>query len=265
MLGKWMKLSLVLVFLFSIGHWAQAAAGNRITMLVVPARYSVLQVAFDIVRQYPVVLVSYQGEAASDNPRLHAWNGRDWIPVSVQDYREANFLQIRPTRTILVGDEKLLPPVMASISTWCPRIDAIPSIDTAGLVNRLGRILGFKQRDWEWYASRYNLKLKDLNEDRRKDSWYDHPFVEGGIPAAAQDDFPEATVGEQSIQTPEPSGLQGSSMTETPMPSVAVEYQRPEAAPAPAASDIVTTNEASTIVPLEWEEKAITPDEIPAD
>ena len=96
MFSKWWKISLMMGILAMAGHAAWAAKGNRITMLVVPARYSVMQVAFDIVKQYPVVLVSYQGDATSETPRLHAWNGRDWIPVSVQDYREASFLQIRP-------------------------------------------------------------------------------------------------------------------------------------------------------------------------
>jgi hypothetical protein len=259
---KWLMLSLVLGLLSSAAVSVQAAAGNRISMLVVPARYSVLQVAFDIVKQYPVVLVSYQGDASTENPRIHAWNGRDWIPVSVQDYREANFLQVRPSQTILVGDEKLLPPVMASISTWCPRIETIPSIDTASLVNQLGRIFSFKQRDWEWYAARYNLVLNDVNAARRKDSWYDHPFVEGTTSATSpqQDEMPAAAVGDPMIQTPEPSGV----TTETPLPAASMEVP-PQGTPGPATSDVVDTNATAPIVPLEWEEKAATSNEIPAD
>jgi len=141
---------------------AVALTPGRVTMLVVPARYSVMQVAFDLAQKYAVILVSYQGDATSDAPLLHAWNGREWIKISMEEYANASFLQVTPGEALLIGDEKLLPPVLASsISGWCPKVTTIPSIDTATLVNTFAREFSFKAGEWEWFARRYNLTLND--------------------------------------------------------------------------------------------------------
>lgn len=158
---------------------SMALTPGRMTMLVVPARYSVMQVAFDLAQKYAVVLVSYQGDASSEAPLLHAWNGKEWIKISADEYAHASFLQVTPGEALLVGDETLLPPVLAaSISGWCPKVTTIPSIDTATLVNTFAREFSFKPGEWEWFSRRYNLTLNDENAPRRNTSWYDRPAYE---------------------------------------------------------------------------------------
>ncbi len=178
-----MKRMMLLTVALLAGFWGAksfAATAGRVTMLVVPARYSVMQVAFDISQRYPaVVLVSYQGDAQSSAPLLHAWNGKEWIKISVDDYADAKFLQVTPGETLLVGDETLLPPVLASsIVGWCPKVTTLPSIDTATLVNAFAQEFNFSRHDWKWFAKRYNLSLNDENASRRKSSWYDRPVYE---------------------------------------------------------------------------------------
>jgi hypothetical protein len=151
-------------------------------MVVVPARYSVLQVSFDLLRKRDMVLVAYQGEAGSDQPLLHAWDGREWVHISMDSYAAADFLQVRPTQVVLVGDEALLPAGLYDVSSWCGQVMNIPSIDTATLVNAFGKLFDFQRREWAWFAGRYNLDLDDLNESRRKSSWYDRPHVAEPIP-----------------------------------------------------------------------------------
>ena len=158
---------------------SMAMTPGRVTMLVVPARYSVMQVAFDLSQKYAVALVSYQGDASSGAPLLHAWNGKEWIKISADEYANASFLQVTPGEALLIGDEKLLPPVLASsISGWCPKVTTIPSIDTATLVNTFAKEFSFKAGEWEWFAKRYNLTLNDANAPRRSASWYDQPAYE---------------------------------------------------------------------------------------
>ena len=153
---------------------AASPTQRHLTLLVVPARYNVLQVAFDIASLAPVVLVSYQGEASTEDPLLYAWNGSEWVYITMQDYREANFLQVTPGQAILVGDEKLLPPgLVTSVAGWCPKTMTVPTTDTTALLNALGGHLAFTSRDWKWIASRYNMSLQDLNTERRQESWYD--------------------------------------------------------------------------------------------
>lgn len=151
------------------------AKSQGYTLVVAPARYSVMQVAFDIVNRYSAVLVSYQGEAKTAEPLLHAWNGQEWVRVTLSDYREVNFLQQTPSRTVLIGDDQTLPTSIAEASSWSPQIIRVTEFDTAALVNEFGKLLSFKDTDWSWFASRYNLELKDENAPLRARSWYDQP------------------------------------------------------------------------------------------
>jgi len=168
----------VLMLLGGVQVFGMAKAPKRLSMLVVPARYTVVQVAQDVAANMSCILVAYQGDAQTENPLLYAWTGSEWVWISIEDYASAKFIQRIPQQAILVGDEKMLPPVLIEASSWCPTVMNIPSIDTATLINSLGKALKFSNADWRWFAARYNLRLLDLNLDRRKSSWYDQPFVE---------------------------------------------------------------------------------------
>ena len=154
---------------------APAAAQEDAVLLVTPSRYAVMQVAFDVARRYPTVLVSYQG---SDKvPVLHVWNGYEWMPLSLDDYRSGAFLQSYPARTVFLGDDALLPADLRSIGSWCTRSTQIAELDTHALVNGIGRYLPFTPADWRWFAGRYNLTLTNLKaeeaEAAKRESWYD--------------------------------------------------------------------------------------------
>ncbi|MCZ7592775.1 MAG: hypothetical protein M5U15_11800 [Kiritimatiellae bacterium] len=154
------------LFLFSV-------TAQAFTLIVAPARYSVIQFAQDVLQRTPSVLVSYQGEATSEEPTLHAWNGSEWVPVSMKDYREVSFLQRVPDRTILIGGRDILPQSLVDASSWSPRVERITDLNTSGLVNEFGRILNWRTSEWQWFAKRYNLSLEDEAAARRSSSWYD--------------------------------------------------------------------------------------------
>jgi len=153
--------------------WVVSAAAAEWTLIVAPARYSVLQALFDVARRRPAVLLSYQGDAAEKEPALHAWNGEEWVGISLRDLAEVRFLTVMPSRVILVGDDKTLPAAIAEATAWCPRTLAIPSLDTPNLISEIGRILEFSREDWAWFAARYRLQLIDRNAPARSGSWYD--------------------------------------------------------------------------------------------
>lgn len=148
---------------------------HAFTLIVAPARYSVMQVAMDVLQRSPAVLVSYQGEPDSAEPRLHAWNGKEWVAVSMKDFREASFLQRVPDGTVLIGNDDVLPKVLQDAASWSPRVDRVTDLSTGALVNEFGRVLKWRTADWKWFAKRYNLDLKDESEPRRRSSWYDQP------------------------------------------------------------------------------------------
>ncbi len=218
------------------------AAPEDLAMLVVPARYSVLQVAFDVVNRFPAVLVSYQGDANTEDPIIHAWNGEEWVRISRDDYDQVNFLQVTPTLTVLVGDENLLPPVLsASPAIWCSRVETITSVDTTTLINDLARVLRFSASDWEWFARRYNLTLNDANAERRQRSWYDRKSYEDDYTRRWREKHHRG-----GRVAPEPDALIApveEPLVEQDMAPVIVE---PEVAPVD--------------VPGDWQEKAVSPD-----
>ncbi len=156
------------------GAVSSASAQQEAVLLVVPSRYSVMQVAFDVARRYPTVLVSYQGTIAE--PVLHVWNGYEWMPLSLGDYQSGAFLQAYPGRTVFLGDDSLLPADLRSINAWCDQVIQLPDLETHGLVNGIGRYLPFTPADWRWFAGRYNLTLTNLKaeeaEAARQESWY---------------------------------------------------------------------------------------------
>jgi len=167
---------LVMAALTALGGAAveSAEAQSDAVLLVVPSRYSVMQVAFDVARRYPTVLVSYQGTAEA--PVLHVWNGYEWMPLALTDYQSGAFLQTYPGRTIFLGDDSLLPAAVHSVEGWCAETTQLPDLETAELVNGIGRYLPFTPADWRWFAGRYNLELTNLKaeeaEAARQESWY---------------------------------------------------------------------------------------------
>lgn len=160
----------------AVGVWCcllMALPASAFTLIVAPARYSVMQVTQDVLRRMPAVLVAYQGDAQTTEPVLHAWNGQDWVPVTLKDFREVNFLQRLPERTILIGGDDVLPRVLLEAASWSPRIDRVSELGTGALINELGRLLQWKEEDWLWFARRYNLTLVDEAAALRETSWYD--------------------------------------------------------------------------------------------
>lgn len=169
------RIALVTLLLLVLAASVCEATPRRgLTLLVVPSRYSIMQIGFDTVRRFGVALVSYQGDASSENPDLFAWNGMEWVKITLQEYADCSFMQAAPTRTVLVGDEDLLPPMLfAYAEGWSVEVLDVPSVRTADIVNSFSKIFSFRKRDWEWFARRYNLELDDLNSERRDASWYD--------------------------------------------------------------------------------------------
>ena len=157
-----------------------AAAQEDAVLLVAPSRFEVMQVAFDVARRYPTVLVSYQG--APETPTLHVWNGYEWMPLALADYQSGAFLQSYPGRTIFLGGDDLLPAGLRGIDSWCARTTQIPMLERTALVNAIGSYLPFTPADWRWFAGRYNMTLTNANAEKaeaaRHETWYD----DGGKP-----------------------------------------------------------------------------------
>lgn len=165
----------VFVMLVLLSSAQAAAKGRHYDLVVAPARYSVLQVMFDVVANRPSILVSYQGEATTAEPLLHVWNGTAWSPISLHDLREMSFVQKTPTRAILIGNDELLPASVRESLAWMPEVVFVRDLTNASLLNEFGRIQNWSKREWSWFSTRYNVTLEDEAAPLRNRSWYDRP------------------------------------------------------------------------------------------
>lgn len=143
------------------------------TLIVAPARFSVIQMSFDLIAKRPAVLVSYRGEASTAEPLIYAWNGKEWVYVSLQDYREMRFLEDSPKNVVILGDEATVPATLKEATVWTKNKKSVTALDNASLVNEFGRLFKWEKSELDWFASRYNLRLQDESEPYRRSSWYD--------------------------------------------------------------------------------------------
>lgn len=198
-------LGLTVVFLSS-DVFGLAARRPAVSMLVVPARYTIVQVGNDISAHRPCVMVSYND---MDMGGLFVWDGAKWIGITPSDLAAANFVRIKPSRVILVGSREDLGGLVDSLA-WCEDIVFIEDMRTTALLNRLGRIFNFSDAEWRWFASRYGCELNINNREEVEGSWYDQSreeFLakEAALQAAKEIDLPPAdTIDAEPMEELEP-------------------------------------------------------------
>ncbi len=144
-----------------------AAETGQDVLMVVPARMRVLRLAFDMEWLRSVSVVSYRGDAKSEEPLLHLWTGSEWRNVSMADFVAGRFLRWSPGSVVLVGDDEMLPAVLSEDIAWCRSVVRVETIDIADMINRLDLLFEFREDEWKWLAKRYGLMLTDIYEDRR--------------------------------------------------------------------------------------------------
>lgn len=156
------------------------AQQSRVDLLIVPARYTTLQIAFDILARRDIVLVSYQAMVDRDRPVLHVWDGVEWIPISYESYARFDFIRTSPKRIVLVGDDETLPRAVidAAVDSSAGQVVHVASLDVAAVLNALAKAYNFRSTEWEWFASRYQLELSDANQAARGRSWYDEATLD---------------------------------------------------------------------------------------
>jgi len=179
----WLGVIGVLCCVWSAG--AMAPRRFAVSLLVVPARHTVVQVANDVLAHRPVVLVAYQASEEDGSLALHVWNIKrsTWHPISMEDFRGTTFMRQRPDRIVLVGSSPELPtdPLPAELrdaTSWSRNVIEIDTLATTPLLNRLSEVFSFTNKEQAWFAARYQRGLVDLNAQQRGRSWYDQPLDE---------------------------------------------------------------------------------------
>jgi len=160
-------LGLIALAVIGTSEYATAGSATPESILVMPARKRVVHLAFQLARCKDIGLVTYNTTPSSD-PLIHVWNGQEWVQITVEDFAQGSFMSGgEPRHVFILGDLSQLPAHMTATPGWCKDVQKISSLDTAFLINQLGKTLNFSSTQWTWLAEVNGLKLKDLNFERR--------------------------------------------------------------------------------------------------
>lgn len=216
---------------------ARAFPKEELTMLVVPAEKTPVQIAQDISRRYPVLIVSY--ELVKGKWNIYAWNDEKWMPVPEEDYASGTFFANRPKYTVIVVHERFRAPAfLTPNSIWCENASLISSTDPRVMLHLLGLHFDFPYRHWNQMAKRYNYGLEEINPTLNNVHWWNirrDMLVE----KHAKRDFKADTDRWYILPTLPPPPVEPVPMEKTP---VIPEVEKPAAEPAvPTASEVDIT------------------------
>ena len=162
---------LIAVTLSTASLTTQAFWQSDITMLVMPREVLPIQIAQDISRRYPVLLVSYQ--MVQGRPKIHAWNGDSWVAVPMEDYANGTFFANRPKHAIVVEYDRFRAPAsLIPNSTWCESANSISSAEPRVLIHLLGLYFNFPYSTWDQFATRYGYSLEEINPTLSNVHWW---------------------------------------------------------------------------------------------
>lgn len=145
------------------------------TLLIVPARPRLIQLAMDLADMRPVVVLSCRGDARAVDPLLFVWAKGAWQYVSPNDFHERRFVAEWPRQVIVVGDDHVLPAMLEDEAAWGADVMRLKTMVLADLINGMDPVFHFTGREWKWLARRYDLTLTDINAPRRNFNPYDTP------------------------------------------------------------------------------------------
>lgn len=168
----------LLLFIFPLLIGTGFAMGRKapegVSLLLVPARPSLVQLGMDMAAQEHALLMTYAPNTPTDKLFLHIWDGNQWLPVQQSRFTSGTFVTNPVARLLVVGEgNELTASLIEKGLVWSPEVLHLDNGNVTELINQMGRVYGFKRKDWEWIAARYDLKLENLNKGRTQTSWYD--------------------------------------------------------------------------------------------
>lgn len=145
------------------------------TVLIVPARPGVLQLAFDLENMRDITVVSFRGKANSSKPLIHVWTGNNWQYVSFDDFCSLRFVGKTPKTAIVIGDDQTVPKALLQGMIWPCKVERLQTMNAADLINGMDPYFKFSSREWKRLANSYGLKLEDVNAPKRSFNPYNIP------------------------------------------------------------------------------------------
>lgn len=167
----------VLSFFLMMFAFLSTAMADAPMLLVVPARHTMIQFALDMLKLRPMYLMAFDIGTDAKSASMHLWDGEtgEWVSTSVEEYRDGTAFAAAPEKVILAGNVKDLPPGLLDAPAWARHVRRVGATDIVALVNALNDDMEFTTQEWRWIAARYELKLKNLNEERNRYGRYGKP------------------------------------------------------------------------------------------
>lgn len=165
---KWMGTGLIALAVMASSGFTFAGMATPDSIIVMPARKRVVQLAFQLSRCKDVGLVTYNTTAGLDSPLIHVWTGQEWVQIGLNDYVQGSFMSGEPKHVFLLGDSNTLPLRMMNDVSWYKNPEHITTLDITSLVNTFGKSLKLSSRQWKWLAAENGLTIKDQNTERRR-------------------------------------------------------------------------------------------------
>ena len=165
---KWLGMGFIAALIVATPEGVSAGMATPDSIIVMPARKRVVQLAFEVARCKDVGLVTYNTGRGMDAPLIHVWNGQEWVQISLDDYVQGSFMSGEPKHVFLLGDAHTLPLRMMDEVAWYKNLERVTTLDITALVNTFGNSLKFSSRQWKWIAEKNGLSIKDQNTERRR-------------------------------------------------------------------------------------------------
>ncbi|MEI6892526.1 MAG: hypothetical protein V5783_10180 [Pontiella sp.] len=157
---------------------AAADRKSEVTLVMVPREDGAVRLGLDIAHRYPTLLVSYQ-VLPNQPPSLHGWSGKEWVNISLDNFRTGHFFRTEPDSALVVEKEgtaileTLIPP-----ADWCNAAYRITTTESRPLLHLLGQYYDFKYKDWQWFSAHYKLSMDAINPDGLNVAWYHKRFAD---------------------------------------------------------------------------------------
>ena len=252
----------LLVAIVMAAAWVSpAGAGSSSgTVIVMPARTRVVQLAFQVAAVKDVWLVAYNNNPALAEPLIHFWNGHEWKQIDREAYLAGSFLPTVASDVFILGDSTSLPVFMTWPPTWVKHVHKTADLNVANLLNEFGPVLKFSRSDWEWLADQNDLNLDDRNAERRHyGRWGKSGAQKPFTPVPSQPPMPEAMTLPPTAPAAKADSSKEAVMTPVPAPAAA---KVPEAPKVSAEAPEAAKSPMPAVVPLTPPESipAVTPD-----
>lgn len=217
---KWIGTACVVLAIAATSDCVTAGTATPDSIIVMPARKRVVQLAFQMASCKDIGLVTYNTNPMLREPLIHIWNGQEWIQITMQDFVQGSFMSGDPKHVFLLGDSNITPLKMLDDVSWYKDLHRLTTLDTTTLINEIGKVLKFSSRQWKWLAEENGLKIQDQNAERRR-------YGRWGAPGKEKDLKPNSL---ESIELP-PSSI----ITEPKTEKIELPQAKP-AAPEKAAA-----------------------------